>query len=279
MHKVKRGVLLPLSVFLAFFLSLPAWGQEALVVAGSGDSQELLRKIAEAFEEAHPGVRVEVPESVGSSGGIRALDRGECDLARVARPLDEKEQAPGIHSRVFAYSPVVVAANLPARCVDNLTPEQVVAVYSGKVTTWAGLGPCPDHKIYVANREAGDSSRSVLEASLPGFGDIDDPVGKTLFSAPEAVEVLRRYPFTIGYLSSAMVPGPSLTVFSIDGRSPTPEQVGNGTYPLVSPFGLVWKGELSGLKRVFVEFLYGPAARTIILSHGAIPAASLPGSR
>ncbi|HUU59812.1 MAG TPA: substrate-binding domain-containing protein, partial [Phycisphaerae bacterium] len=116
-----------------------AQAQQKLVVCGTGDSQDVLRQLGAAFEKANPGKTIEVPDSIGSTGGIEATAKGECGLGRVARQLKEKEKALGLSYAVFAFSPVVFVADSAAG-VEGLTRQQVLDVFSGTATSWTAVG-------------------------------------------------------------------------------------------------------------------------------------------
>lgn len=248
---------------------------ETLVIPGTGDSQFILRKLAAAYMRAHPqDGEIEIPDSIGSSGGIKAVVKGQAVMARVARPLKEKEQTAGLHYREFSSSPIAFVANLPLPCLAGVTGSQLVALFGGQITTWSKLGTCPDHKVYVANREAGDSSRSVIEKNMPGFAAISQPVGETLFSTPETVEVLVRYPYAIGYLPMTTVKNTPLTVLAVDGQPLTEETLSQGKYPYLVPFGLVWRGELTGLADKFYHYLWSDEAAALMTSEGLRPSAA-----
>ena len=245
---------------------------EQLVIDGTGDSQPLLRQLGKAFEAANPGTKIIVPESIGSSGGVKSLINGKCDMARIARPLKKKELDAGkdLIYHQFAYSPVVFTANHPEQCIDNLTTDQVVQIFSGAINDWSALGNCRPHKIYVAMRETGDSSRSVIEKNLPGFKEIAEFTGKTVYSTPETVMTLEEHPYTISFLPQGSITS-KLLVFNFNGVAPTEAAVKQGDYPLFSPFGLVWRGELSNLGSQFLKYLSSPAAIKIIRELGVIP--------
>jgi phosphate transport system substrate-binding protein len=68
-----------------------------------------------------------------------------------------------------------------------------------------------------------------------------------------------------------MVKRTSLVVIKIDNVYPSVENVKNGSYKLVCPFGIVWKGELKGLSRAFVDFILSPEGQKIIAENGAVP--------
>jgi len=247
------------------------WAQEKIVIEGTGDSQKLLRCLAEAFQKENPGRSVEIPESIGSSGGVKALIDGRCALARTARPLKDTEKEAGVRDKIFATTPVVFVASGNVRGVQNLTSEQVVAVFSGALSSWAPLGG-GDRPLFVASREKGDSSRRVIEAHLPAFRDISSMAGEALYTTPSLMVIFQEHEDVLGYAPLSMVYDVGLVVLALDGVFPSPENVVRGTYEMVVPLAVAWKGELNGPKREFVDFLSSPAAAAIMRSCGAVAA-------
>ncbi len=270
-----------LAVLLFFGVSFNALASEleekVIKICGSGDNQVLMRDLGQAYERLNPGVRVEVPDSIGSSGGIKATANGQCDLGRTARPLNRKEQQYNLIYKMFARSPVVFVVSGNLESVGNLSSEQVVRIYSGKIRSWQDLGG-PDGKIYVANREKGDSSRSVLEKHLIDFELIKNPAGKTIYTTPETINVVANNDNTIVYapLSAAKTES-NVRVVAFQGVMPSAEAMAKGKYPLFSEFGLVWRQENSAKVRDFVKFLSTSEAQGIIARSGAAPA--LPGNQ
>lgn len=245
---------------------------DTITVAGTGDSQFLLRQLAQAFQEKHPDSQVIIPNSVGSGGGIKLLLAGRTELARIARPLKPKERAEGLTARTFAYSPVVFVANLPEPCVSNITADQFIAMQKGTISNWNQIGNCPDHKIYIANREDGDSSKSVLEKVIPEINEISNPAGRTVYSTPETCDTLGQYRYSFGYLPKAQIQKSSLTLLDFEGMSPTVENVQEGRYKLVVPLGIVWQGQPTGLTKKFLDYLFSDEARKIMMTLNAVPA-------
>lgn len=243
--------------------------EEKIVICGTGDSQDLLRALAKTYEASHPGISIDVPDSIGSSGGIKATAEGKCDMGRVARAIREKEKKYELQYRVFAVSPVAIITSANVK-LDNLSPEQIVDIFSGKISRWNAVGG-EDAEIYVANREEGDSSLGVLKENLPGFDAITAFAGKTLYSTPETVETLSKYSNVIGYAPLAMVKHTGINVLKIDGTYPSSENVLAGRYKQVTPFGIVWKGELKGTATKFLEYLFTSEGKKIISENGAVP--------
>lgn len=251
-----------LSIFLQQCLALC----ETLTISGTGDSQVLLRALAEKFEEKHPQVDVMVPDSVGSGGGIKALIQGKSNLARVARPLTEEELSHDLQYTLFAHSPVVFVVHPSVTGVNNLSYAQIVSIYSGQINNWKQLGG-QDKKIYVVNREPGDSSRTILDHGVPGLKSIDPFAGKVFYTTPEAKEALIKYPDTIGYLPMAMVKGTKLHVLHIENVEPTAHSVTTGTYALSVPLALVSKKVRTDTEQEFLNFLSEAASQEIITEY------------
>jgi phosphate transport system substrate-binding protein len=242
-----------------------------IVVGGTGDSQKLMRTLAKALMEKLGSGIIEVPDSIGSKGGIRAVSDGQIDLARVARPLKEDEKKLGLTYELFAKSPVVFAVNSSAADINNITTEQIIGIYSGKIKDWSQLG-VQAGKIYPIFRESGDSSLLVLEEKMPGFADINAPAAKTIYSTPEAVAALTEHKGTIGFIPLSMAVGTQLRILKVNGVYPSIENVLDGKYEIVTPFGIVYKKQPKGLAKSFIDFIYSKEGQEIITRMGAIPA-------
>ena len=247
-----------------------ALAEDKIVIPGTGDSQELLRALATAFERANPGTKIEVPDTIGSSGGIRATIEGKCDLARVARLFNEKEKAYNLSYKVFACSPVVFVANPSVKGVENLSFDQILALFSGKIKSWSELGG-QNQKIYIAQREEGDACRIILDKDIPGWKEIKNFPGEVIYTTPDLIAAITKHENTIGYAPLSMLRKADLKLLQIAGVRPTVENVKNGSYTLVVPFAFVWKGELKGLAKIFIDYTFSPEGQRIIVEYGANP--------
>ncbi|MHC1712444.1 MAG: substrate-binding domain-containing protein [Solidesulfovibrio sp.] len=174
MQRVWRWSLTAWAAMLALIvcLGLPpramAGEQTVLIISGTGDSEALLRAVAARFIEDNPDVLVEIPDSIGTSGGIKAVLAGKAALARTARPLREEEKALGLQELVFATAPVVFAVHPSVTGVAGLTAAQALDIFSGKTKNWSELGGAPG-PISRVIREMPETSRAVLNAAIPGF--------------------------------------------------------------------------------------------------------------
>jgi len=259
-----------LTLILLFFPGGTVPGlADILLIPGTGDSQALLRRLGDVFDAENQSLVI-IPESIGSSGGIRQVMRGKAVLARVARELTDAEKDAGLHWRQFAFSPVVFAVHIDQENIVDITDAQVEGVFTGRMTDWAQLGSSGG-KIYLAEREAGDSSRNVLRMHFKFFRDRPGPVGKVLYSTPEMVKVLSRHRHTLGYLPLSSLTGTSIRALSLNGVEPTAASMREGRYPLWTPLALVWRGALKPEAKKFLDFLFTPKARGVMTSFGVVP--------
>ena len=269
--KAKYYLILPLLLLLSPSQTA-ATDLVTLVVAGTGDSQSLLKKLASAFRQTEAGrdIIIQVPDSIGSSGGIKALIAGQVSLARTARPLKEKEQGHKLQQFRFALSPVVIAAHPSAKQVHNISSQQLIKVYEGHIGNWDQLGGASS-PIYVIDRETGDSSRDILEKHLAGF-----PKGRTaakiFYTTPEAVAAIADHQHTLGFLPLSVAKARGLKVFSIDGVKPTEDNVTKGSYKYVTPFYIVAGAQPGKAEQAFIDFLYSEQAKKVIHASGSVPA-------
>lgn len=267
---MKRILQVILAGFFAVGICGISFATEHIVIEGSGDNQRLLRILADVFQKKHPGKIIEIPESIGSSGGIKALVNNRCDLARIARPLKTSEKGLGLTCKIFASTPLVFAIGNNEGGIDNLTGEQIVNILSGKVDSWSQLGG-KDVKFHAVNREKGDSSRNILEENIPGFKEINTTSVEIVQSTPALIKMLIEKKDSLGYAPFSMVTGTGLFVMKFNGVEPSVESAQRGDYKLLINLTVVWKGKLSGLAKDFVDFLFSTEAKNIILNNGGIP--------
>jgi phosphate transport system substrate-binding protein len=254
-----------LGLLAALFLAGTAQA-DGIVVAGTGASQKLFREVAAAFEKTHTDCQASVPDSVGSRGGIRQLLVGQADLARVSRPLKDKELAKGLVYTEVPETQVVFAVHPSVKDVQSLTTEQVNDIYAGRIRNWREVGG-PDHAIYPLIRDGGTTLRTLIK-HVPDFEKIP-AAAKPTFSSLETKELLLEHPYTLGALPMTIIAGLPLKTIAIDGVSTGRSLVASPAIPL--HLGIAYKEPLSGCAARFVQFFDTNAAHTIINENHSIP--------
>jgi phosphate transport system substrate-binding protein len=262
-------------VLLALFpLFSPAPVQaDILEIPGTGACEVLLGAVAAAFNTGHPGQRVVVPPTIGSSGGIRLVASDRAILARVAQPLKDQEKAYGLHYLVFARDMVVFIGGTKVT-VKNLTRAQLLDVYAGKITDWQELGGKPG-PIRLLLRQPGDSNLLIIHEHLPAFRNIAfPPSAKVVHTDPKMLEMLQKYHYSLGWVTFSSLQGvqPPLHPLALDGIAPTPENARSHKYPLICDYALVFKEDrLHDLARSFIDFLFSKTAQNVMEQYGVMP--------
>ncbi len=242
-------------------------------IPGTGANEFLLKKLAEAYNRENPGDAVLIPPSVGSSGGIRLVGEGEKILGRVARPLKKEENKYGLSYLVFAKDPVVFAVSSRVE-VNDLTVQQLVDIYSGKIENWQQVGG-QDYPVRLLIREPEDSSLLIIKKHLPPFRDLHfSDKAKCLYHDNEMIEMLKKYSTVIGWLtsSSLVAIGPVVNSIAIGGVEPSVENVVSGRYGLVGDYALVFKEKrLDALAKKFIDFIFSKTGAQLLKEAGVIP--------
>ncbi len=109
----------------------------SIVCAGSTSVAPLMEKVAEAYKALNPGVDIEI-QATGSSAGMTAAIDGVCDIGMASRGLKDSETEKGLVPIVMAMDGIAVIVNSDSP-IDNLTSEQITAVFTGEITDWAQI--------------------------------------------------------------------------------------------------------------------------------------------
>ena len=105
-----------------------------VVVAGSSSVTPVMEKLKEAYMAINAGAEIEIQTSDSTTGVTSTID-GICDIGMASRDLKEEELAEGVVGTVIANDGIAVIVN-NGSTVDELTSEQVKAIFTGEVITW-----------------------------------------------------------------------------------------------------------------------------------------------
>ena len=263
----RKSRLLFLALFLVTTFLIPASSfAEEITIVGTGDGVAVLEAVGEVFSAQNPNVKITVPASIGSGGGIKSVGEDTFILGRVARPIKEREASFGLEYLPFAQVPVTFFVNNSVS-VSDLTSDQVCDIYSGKIRDWKEVGGSPG-KIRVVRREDDDSSLLVLRDSFPGFQELKiTEKSKTALHTQECVETVENKEGTIGFAPLDVLGGKSVKPLTIGGVKPL-----DSNYPSLTTLALVYKkANDQGSIGSFLSFIKSPAAKDSIQKAGAIP--------
>lgn len=255
------------------FLAPAVFAEETIRVSGTGAAIGGMKLLGEAFGKKHPGVKVNVFSSLGSSGGIKALDAGKLDIAVSARRVKEEENVPGLVEKPYAKAPFIFATS-SSNQTNGLSLSEIQDIYAGKKTTW------PDgKKIFLVLRPAADVFTGFLEKISPGMKDAVESSKKrpgmfTGITDQDAADQIERTPGSFGVTSYTLVTSEKRNIKSlaVDGISPVGKYGANDKYPYFMTLYLVYvKGRTTAAIGNFIDYIDSKEGERILRMNGSIP--------
>ena len=240
----------------------------AVSTDGSTSMEKVIGGLGEMFMELNSGVTFTY-NPTGSSAGIKAVQEGRCDIGLSSRALKAEEEEQGLKATVLAYDGIAVIVN-PENTVEDLSVEQIAAIYKGEVTNWSEVGGI-DAEIVLIGREAGSGTRSGFEEIV----EVEDlcQYRQELTSTGDVITAVSQNSGAIGYASLASVKD-TVKAVKVGGVAPSDETVKDETYAIQRPFVLVTKEGtvLTETAQVFFDYITSEAAREVITAAGVVPA-------
>jgi phosphate transport system substrate-binding protein len=241
----------------------PANGR--LVVTGSSTVAPVVGEIAKRYESLHPGVRIDV-QTGGSSRGLQDARKGLADVGMISRALKAHESDLLPITIAFDGVAMIVHAGNP---VAELTRQQIIDIYTGRIDNWSELGGA-DEKIVVVGKAEG---RSTLEVFLEHFNLKPEEVTASIIVGDneQDIKAVAGNPFSIGYVSIGNAEydiriGVPIRMLPLNGVSPTREAVATGRFPLRRELNLVVSKRPEGLVLDFVNYARSKDVRDIVES-------------
>ena len=238
-------------------------------MGGTGAALSPMRRIADAFEQAHPEISVEVLPSLGSRGSIKALLAGSIDIALTARPLKETERVRELREELYARTAVVLATPR-YNPVTGITVDELSAILTGEQTTWAdgttiGLVMRPLHSahnrilIAIYPRLAAALEQATRRPGVP-----------LAYTVQESADMIEAHPGGLGTADMSVLLGENrrLKALALDGVAPSFQSVLDGSYLLVKSFYFVTASEPGAAVRQFQAFLLSADGLALLRATG-----------
>lgn len=231
-------------------------GNNAPITAvGSTALQPLVEAAGEDYQKSHPGTSVTV-QGGGSGTGLSQIAQGAVSLGNSDLYAQEKK---GINSKNLVDHRVAVVGIMPIVNqevgVDNLTLEQLTAIFTGKITNWKDVGG-NDQKIVLVNRAAGSGTRAAFEKWA--MNGATSKEAQEQDSSGMVKSIVKNTPGAISYVAFAYKSS-DVTSVKVNGIMPTDENVENGSYPIWSYEHIYTKGQPTADTKSFLEYMQSMA--------------------
>lgn len=257
---------------LALFLSFPGAGHaaEELRIGGTGSGLGTMRLLSSAFAKQNPGVNANVVESLGTSGGLKALAKAAIEVAVISRPLKEDERKRGLAHFEYGRSPFVFAVSARSSKVTEVRLAQIADIYAGRLKQW------PDRsEARVVLRPAGDGDTDLLKSMSPAIRQAVSaaearPGVPIAVNDQEAADDIEKIPGAVGPMTLALIVSEKrpLRALKLDGVEPTAGNAASGAYPYVKRLFLVTRDKPAPVAQRFVAFVQSAAGREILTRNG-----------
>jgi phosphate transport system substrate-binding protein len=240
-----------------------------LSVSGSSAMQPLVAAAAEEFMAENPNVDVQV-NAGGSGTGLSQVAEGSVQIGNSDVFAEEKEGIPA--DQLVDHKVAVVgmtAAVNPKVGIKDIKKEDLIKVFTGKITNWKELGGA-DQKIVLVNRPDSSGTRAVfnkfaLDGATPAEGITED-------SSNTVKKIINETDGAIGYLAFSYFTDESVTPLAIDGVEPTEENVQSGKFPVWAYQHSYTKGEATDLAKAFLDYLMSDDIQnTLLKEQGYLP--------
>lgn len=255
-------------------LSIPATAMAGEIrIGGTGNALGTMRLLGEAFAKSHPDTRITILPSIGTSGAIKAAAKGGIEIGLSSRTLSDEETGAGLVTIEYATSPTVFAVQTKNKTA-SLSRNQIVDIFSGKMTAWAdGTSIRP-----VLRQPGDDNTRQIkgLSAEMEKSLAIAEQRAGMAFAVTdqEAADKIEMIQGGLGVTTIALILSEkrNLRALAIDNIEPTPQNAASGRYPLLKRFYFVLPKKIPPATQEFVAFVKSAQGRKILEQHGhAIP--------
>jgi phosphate transport system substrate-binding protein len=267
--KITRSLYMLFLLFGIFAVSCGTGGvegkdsQSTITIAGSTSVMPFTEKLAEYFMLDHPDYVIDV-QSGGSTAGVQACVNRTVDIGMSSRHLKEDEKA--LTDITICNDGIAIVVH-PENTLNNLTIDQIRDIFNGHIKNWKDLGWI-DREIDAVSREEGSGTRSSFEELIMNKIEIDDGI-MVQDSNGSVKEVVATDPYAIGYVSLGLV-DERVKGLSVDGASPTIENIKNGRYMIVRPFLFLTNGDPGEKPQLFIDFVLSKEGQTILKKEGLI---------
>ncbi len=242
-------------------------GEEGLAIAGSTTVQPIVTRAVEVYTQNNPDMKIGV-QGGGSGTGIRMVGEGSVNIGASSRELSEDEllKHPDLVVHPIAIDCITIIVH-PSNPIEDLSIQQIRDIFTGKITNFREAGG-PDREIVLVIREDGSGTRSTFEGIVMG----DAEISNTALQKPASGAIrftIARNENAIGYLGIGYL-DETVKAISINGVSPSKENIRKGEYSISRKLYLITKEEPLGKTKEFIDFILSEDGQKIVEEEGFI---------
>lgn len=220
--------------------------------SGSTALQPLVAFAAQEFMKANPKATVNVTGG-GSGTGVKNVADGISEIGNsdVEAAAEYKDK---LKDHIVVIAPFALIVNKDVK-VDNLTGQQMVDIYTGKITNWKDVGG-QDLKIQLVHRQESSGTRKLVGTIVMKGADFSKE-GLTQDSSDTVAKTVGQTAGAVGYVDVPYINKYKDTIkgLKMDGVEFSADNIKSGKYPLYAQEHMYTKGEPSGATKAFLEYI------------------------
>ncbi|MCJ0574003.1 phosphate ABC transporter substrate-binding protein PstS family protein [Enterococcus cecorum] len=250
--------------------------QVQIVAVGSTALQPLVESAQEQFVAKNANYQITV-QGGGSGTGLSQVASGSVQIGNSDVFAEEKDC---VDASKLVDHQVAVVGMAPvvnkAIGVKNVTKDQLIAIFTGKVKNWQELGG-KDQEIVVVNRASGSGTRATFEKwGLDGAKTIQ---AQEQDSSGTVKKIVSSTPGAISYLALSYIDD-SLEALSLDGVAPTAENIETNDWPIWSYEHMYTKGKPTKEIKKFLDYMVSDEVQEgLVKDLGYLPVTKMQVSR
>ncbi len=257
-------------------------GAEACYPVYAAVAKAVYENIAEIEKEASKSYRYENGLIVTFTNTVRAVQRladREADMVFGARTSEDQKLYASEKGVTLAETPIGREAFVffveESNPVNDLSSDQIRAIYHGDITNWKEVGG-KDQEIIAFQRPENSGSQTMMKYFMKDVS-LKEPLTYEYVSSMEGVlEKTAEYHneagamgYTFRYFLTGLHQEKNVKILSVDGVFPSAETIRNGSYPLTTNLYCITRSaEDNPYVQKMLEFLLSEDGQYIIEQTG-----------
>lgn len=213
--------------------------------------------------------------------GYRLLAEKATDIFIGVYPSEKQIEYANEHDTDFCYTQIGTEAFVffvhKDNPIENLTAEQIKGIYSGEITNWKQVGG-KNEQIVAFQRNEGSGSQSMLKRFM---GDtpiaeapkerVNDLMAGIITQVADYKSKSESIGFSFRFYVEGIVKNPDIKMLSIDGVSPTAENIRNGTYAVTTPiYAVTYENNDNENVKKLIDWMLSDEGQYIIEESGYV---------
>jgi phosphate transport system substrate-binding protein len=229
-------------------------------VDGSNSMSQINAALQKRFQEKFAGSNINLA-SGGTDEALKALIKGDVDLAAVGRPLTDAEKKEGLVAIPLSREKIAIVVGPDNPFKGSLTFEQFAKIFRGEITDWSEVGGTGGKIRFVDRPDSSDTRWALSRYKVFKAANFETGANATQVAQDDTGEVVKALGKDgISYaIASQVMNQDNVKVLAMHDTLPD-----NPRYPFSQPRGYVYKGTPNPGVQAFLGFATSEAGKEVI---------------